>query len=898
MRTSFKKFFGGLSLLAIQIKAVHSHAVIIAVAGDNGVTGAGFGMVSSVPRDGTDEQPFQIDTSVFKNLIADPCGSTLAGGSVNIANSLAAAEKAGGGQLPALTDDMVISMTLHQVNGDGGGPFTAMFNADGTGRKWQNATVVTQAPGENGLLAGGPFNSLFEAQLPSGTKCTGGTNRDACLVRVSNGGAAVGAGPFGGCLAVQMPSGNGGNSTTGNENIGNTNTGGNRNGRNRNNQRLQRSNDVSQLKRQIQRLVRRLSISPSEANDLITAAGSALNIPIDLLAGQDDASANGGNSTTAKNAILSVKQAEQLKVAVKDAVSLAIEMMATGAVTPTAGAVATQVNSNPDLAITHNQEMTASFSSSLATFVSEPVGQPAGTAIATATATATGGAGATKTTTAATATSTSTRGNGSGRNRNGNGNGSGNGNGNGNDNENTNGANRNQNQNNRNGANENSQRSGNNKRGVKRPRAFTVQFNPCAPVPLMIMPYAGGDLTVERRFRVIDAGSKLEKRQDPEPSATETTPAVETPATSTPAETSTPQPTSTSTSTTPATTSTPAETSSAAPTSTPVASPSSPSSTPVESSTPIQPTSIASSTPIPSITPITSATPTDPVQSSAAASQSSIASISAISTQSTAGTTDAAAPTTRVITSFITNGTGGTVTVVFTSTSAAATASPSNSGSSTNTGAIVGGVVGGVGGVLLLLALLWFIRRKTHNDKYEENMFAPDRNVDRNEMDLAGDDVDDPEAIARPYHLPASPTRNEMTMSTSSRPLSAQSHGPTLAGQYDDAGASYYTQPGSGMGMHMPMPMPMPMSRDHMAHTHSRANSTLDHTEPTTTSEGGSSSARLMKEREARRLHVANDDGGVIVHSDGGRVDEEASDEAPREIPPTYESIGGPSGPR
>lgn len=53
--------------------------------------------------------------------------------------------------------------------------------------------------------------------------------------------------------------------------------------------------------------------------------------------------------------MLSVKQAEQLKVAVKDAVSKAIEMMATGAVTPTAGAVATQVNSaNPDLAISRN----------------------------------------------------------------------------------------------------------------------------------------------------------------------------------------------------------------------------------------------------------------------------------------------------------------------------------------------------------------------------------------------------------------------------------------------------------------------------------------------------------------------------------------------------------------
>lgn len=460
MRTSFKTFLGGLSLLTIQIQAVRSHAVILAVAGDNGVTGAGFGMVSSVPRDGTDEQPFQIDTSVFKNLISDPCGSTLAGGSVNIANSLAAAEKAGNGQLPALTDDLVVSMTLHQVNGDGGGPFTAMFNTDGTGRKWQNATVVTQAPGENGLLVGGPFNSLFEAQLPTGTKCTGGTNGNACLVRVSNGGAAVGAGPFGGCLAVQMPSGNGGNSTTGDGTTGNT---GNRNGRNRNHQKLQRSNDISQLKRQIQRLVRRLSISPSEANDLITAAGSALNVPIDLLAGQDDASPNGGNSTTAKNAVLSVKEAEQLKAAVKDAVSKAIEMMATGAVTPTAGAVATQVNSNPDLAITHNQEMTASFSSGIATFVSEPVGQPAGTAIATATATATRGTGGTKTTKTAAATSTSTNGNGNGRNRNGNGNGN-----------TTNGncGNQNQNQNNRNNANGNdtNQRAGNNKRGVQHPR--------------------------------------------------------------------------------------------------------------------------------------------------------------------------------------------------------------------------------------------------------------------------------------------------------------------------------------------------------------------------------------------------------------------------------------------
>ena len=100
------------------------------------------------------------------------------------------------------------------------------------------------------------------------------------------------------------------------------------------------------------------------------------------------------------------------------------------------------------------------------------------------------------------------------------------------------------------------------------------------------------------------------------------------------------------------------------------------------------------------------------------------------------------------------------------------------------------------------------------------------------------------------------------------------------------------------------MPVPMRMSLDHIAYTQSRGGSTLDHhnttTATNTTSEGlsdTSSSARLTKDREARRMHVANaDHGGVVVHSDGGRVNEEI-EEGPQEIPPTYDSIGGPSGP-
>ncbi|KAG8745978.1 hypothetical protein FRC10_006542 [Ceratobasidium sp. 414] len=110
------------------------------------------------------------------------------------------------------------------------------------------------------------------------------------------------------------------------------------------------------------------------------------------------------------------------------------------------------------------------------------------------------------------------------------------------------------------------------------------------------------------------------------------------------------------------------------------------------------------------------------------------------------------------------------------------------------------------------------------------------------------------------------------------------------------SGNSYYAPPEAGMSM----PTPVPMSLDHIAHMQSRANSTLDqHSQPSEhMSEGGSSSARALKEREGRRLHVANNDGGVLVHSDGGRVPEELDDEQPREIPPTYESIGGSSGAR
>ena len=45
------------------IGAVSAHGLITEVTGANGVTGEGFGVVASTPRDGSGSKPFQVSTS-------------------------------------------------------------------------------------------------------------------------------------------------------------------------------------------------------------------------------------------------------------------------------------------------------------------------------------------------------------------------------------------------------------------------------------------------------------------------------------------------------------------------------------------------------------------------------------------------------------------------------------------------------------------------------------------------------------------------------------------------------------------------------------------------------------------------------------------------------------------
>lgn len=195
-----KVIFQLVPLLAAALH-VSAHGVITAVSGTNGVTGAGFGVVATTPRDGSRRNLFQQDSSIIRDKEissgkADVCGRTLGGGVNNVQTMLAAASTAG---LPTAAPDGSVQMTLHQVNGDGAGPYTCQVSADATGQNFVAMTVTTQVPGKNSRSNAKATDFPLVAQMPAGMTCTGGPNGDACLVRCRN---AATAGPFGGCVAV------------------------------------------------------------------------------------------------------------------------------------------------------------------------------------------------------------------------------------------------------------------------------------------------------------------------------------------------------------------------------------------------------------------------------------------------------------------------------------------------------------------------------------------------------------------------------------------------------------------------------------------------------------------------------------------------------------------------
>ena len=96
-------------------------------------------------------------------------------------------------------------MTVHQVNSDGAGPYKCMIDATGAGTNWTPITVTQNLEGnERGRNRDTQMQDLpLTAEIPAGMTCTGTVagQSNVCMVRCEN---PARAGPFGGCVPVQM----------------------------------------------------------------------------------------------------------------------------------------------------------------------------------------------------------------------------------------------------------------------------------------------------------------------------------------------------------------------------------------------------------------------------------------------------------------------------------------------------------------------------------------------------------------------------------------------------------------------------------------------------------------------------------------------------------------------
>jgi len=193
-----------LGLLAV-CQLVAGHGAIIKAVGDAGGAGSAIGIDPNTPRDGTKRNPFQQDSTRFKGDNAATCGQTLGGGENDIETGTKAVLSMSGGQLPQVSSGGSIMMTLHQVNGDGAGPYACSINTDATGQNWQTIQVTQQVPGNNGRSQAKAQDIPFKAAIPAGTACTGTVagQQNVCMVKCMN---PARAGPFGGCVPVQMAS--------------------------------------------------------------------------------------------------------------------------------------------------------------------------------------------------------------------------------------------------------------------------------------------------------------------------------------------------------------------------------------------------------------------------------------------------------------------------------------------------------------------------------------------------------------------------------------------------------------------------------------------------------------------------------------------------------------------
>lgn len=128
------------------------------------------------------------------------CGRTELSGNIDVGenteNALAA------GAVTQVVAGTVMSVTIHQVNADGAGPYSCdLDQTSNAGIISQNLTVTNNVPGVNGLSQNKTQDFTINVAMPANLACTGASTGNVCTVRCRNNAVA---GPFGGCFAVQQ----------------------------------------------------------------------------------------------------------------------------------------------------------------------------------------------------------------------------------------------------------------------------------------------------------------------------------------------------------------------------------------------------------------------------------------------------------------------------------------------------------------------------------------------------------------------------------------------------------------------------------------------------------------------------------------------------------------------
>ncbi|CAG8978184.1 hypothetical protein HYALB_00013176 [Hymenoscyphus albidus] len=199
-------FKSSVVVLAAVAELVAGHGAMVKAVGNLGGMATALGIDPATPRDGSKRNPDQQDSTRFKNAAADACGETLAGGANDPATQIPKM-LAINPTMPQVSQGGSLMMTLHQVNGDGAGPYDCMIDSTGTGTQWQKIQVTQQVPGTNSRSKAKATDFPLTVKIPADQTCTGTAagETNMCIVRCNN---AARAGPFGGCVPMQMPSAN------------------------------------------------------------------------------------------------------------------------------------------------------------------------------------------------------------------------------------------------------------------------------------------------------------------------------------------------------------------------------------------------------------------------------------------------------------------------------------------------------------------------------------------------------------------------------------------------------------------------------------------------------------------------------------------------------------------